>query len=62
MITKFEALPITLNFNIPMILMKLNGKNYVLWSKSFEIFLKGKGLLSYLIDSNPDATNSTFTQ
>ncbi|KAG2689806.1 hypothetical protein I3760_09G156600 [Carya illinoinensis] len=43
--------------------VKLNGKNYILWSKSVEMFLKGKGLhRTHLVDSMPESTSSTFAQ
>ena len=40
-------------FNSPMTLVKLNGTNYVLWSRSVQVFLKGKGLKKYLVDPKP---------
>ncbi|KAG2712596.1 hypothetical protein I3760_04G134200 [Carya illinoinensis] len=43
--------------------VKLNGKNYILWSKSIEMFLKSKGLCCpHLVDSMPDSTSYIFTQ
>ncbi|KAG6631310.1 hypothetical protein CIPAW_13G082800 [Carya illinoinensis] len=42
--------------------VKLNGKNYM-WSRSVEMFLKGKGLRrTHLIDPIPASTSSTFAQ
>jgi hypothetical protein len=34
--------------NAPMTSVKLNGKNYVYWARSVEVFLKGKGLYTHL--------------
>ncbi|KAG2670262.1 hypothetical protein I3760_14G077600 [Carya illinoinensis] len=60
---KFESLSIAPNVNMPMTTVKLNGKNYILWSKSVEMFLKGKGLRrTHLVDSMLESTSSTFAQ
>ena len=42
----------------PMTLMKLNGKNYVYWSRSVEVYLRGKGLFSHL-ESGQTPDNSS---
>ncbi|KAG2702423.1 hypothetical protein I3760_06G089200 [Carya illinoinensis] len=63
MAAKFESLFIAPNINMPMITVKLNGKNYILWSKSVEMFLKGKDLRrTHLVDPMPNSTSSTFAQ
>ncbi|KAG2704847.1 hypothetical protein I3760_05G025500 [Carya illinoinensis] len=60
---KFESLSIAPNVNMPMTTVKLNGKNYILWSKSVEMFLKGKGIRrTHLVDSMSESTSSTFAQ
>ncbi|KAG6667423.1 hypothetical protein CIPAW_01G100200 [Carya illinoinensis] len=62
MATKFESQLLTSNFNMPMTSVKLDGKNYISWSKSATIFLKGKELSSHLVNPKPDSNNSTFAQ
>ncbi|KAG2720948.1 hypothetical protein I3760_02G058300 [Carya illinoinensis] len=63
MATKFESMSLAPNISMPMISVKLNGKNYMLWSRSVEMFLKGKGLRrTHLIDPIPASTSSTFAQ
>ncbi|KAG6631689.1 hypothetical protein CIPAW_13G107300 [Carya illinoinensis] len=61
MATKFES-SLTSNFNMPMISVKLDGKNYMLWSKSVTVFLKGKGLFSHLVNPKPNSNNPIFAQ
>jgi hypothetical protein len=36
-----------------MTLVKLNGKNYGYWSRSVEVYLRGKGLYSHLESGQP---------
>jgi hypothetical protein len=43
----------------PMTHVKLNGKNYVYWSRSVEIYLRGKGLYSHLQLETPPENSST---
>ncbi|KAF5452519.1 hypothetical protein F2P56_027505 [Juglans regia] len=63
MTTKFESMSLAPNISMPMTSVKLNGKNYMLWSKSVEVFLKGKGLCrTHLIDPMPNSASSTFAQ
>ncbi|KAG6656204.1 hypothetical protein CIPAW_04G005900 [Carya illinoinensis] len=63
MASKFESLSLAPNISMPMTSVKLNGKNYMLWSRSIKMFLKGKGLRpTHLIDPIPASTSSTFAQ
>ncbi|XP_042946557.1 uncharacterized protein LOC122279793 isoform X1 [Carya illinoinensis] len=63
MANKFESMSLAPNINMPMTSVKLNGKNYMLWSRSVEMFLKGKGLRrTHLIDPIPASTSPTFAQ
>jgi hypothetical protein len=43
----------------PMTHVKLNGKNYVYWSRSVEVYLRGKGLYSHLQLETPPENSST---
>jgi uncharacterized membrane protein YeiB len=42
-----------------MTLVKLNGKNYVYWLLSVEVYLCGKGLYSHLESGKPFENSST---
>lgn len=49
MATKSDLIPYASLATAPMTSVKLNGKNYVYWSHSVEVFLRGKGLYSHLL-------------
>ena len=49
--------------NATMTHVKLNGKNYIYWAWSVEVFLKGKDLFTCLISGMPkDTTPSLWEQ
>jgi hypothetical protein len=47
--------------NAPMTSVKLNGKNYIYWARSVEVFLRGKGLYNHLQSGKPsDPTTASL--
>ena len=55
--------PKTSLVNAHMTHVKLNGKNYIYWARSIEVFLKGKGLFTHLIlGMTKDITPSPWEQ
>jgi hypothetical protein len=58
MAPKSNIIPTATMGNTPMTCVKLNGKNYVYWARSVEIFLKGKGLYDHLTSGKPSEASS----
>lgn len=54
---KFESTPQVSMFNVPMTLVKLNGKNYLLWAYSVEIIFTDKGLDQHLTYDKAEKTD-----
>lgn len=55
-----SGVPSTAMFNGPITSVKFNGTNYVLWSRSVQVFLKGRGLKKYLVDTKPTEGTSGY--
>ncbi|CAK9183947.1 unnamed protein product [Ilex paraguariensis] len=48
--------------NGPMTCVKLNETNYVLWSRSVQVFLKGTTFEKYLVDTKPKEDTIGYDQ
>lgn len=59
MAAELDIIPLAPLVDAPMTFVRLNGKNYVYWSRSVEVFLEGKGLYDHLILDKPQNTSST---
>jgi hypothetical protein len=59
MATKSNLITSASMVNALMMSMKLNGKNYVYWARSVEVFLIGKGLYHHFMSEKPSKFNST---
>jgi hypothetical protein len=59
MATRSEFISSFSTLNSPMTSINFNGKNYIYWARSVEIFLRGQGLSDHLSSNTPKSSSIT---